>query len=283
VKYDIRVPSSTTLINALTAFVRAHSCCSSDFEVQTITCNGQLVSGCDRINDKTEYIVELKAIESNNPANKDDFTVYASFVQDDENNEIALTFPPDSIVRDLKERLKFIKIDHVCYVDQQFGALAILDDTTMLIPRSKYMLDAESMADQNLIEPLKKEFQKLVAKPVILSPANIEQSMILRRNAFGLQMQMGSLYDANTGKFTSVHFPVEMLMNQLSRQKYGNVQLKSRISPADPWALVDSCGLWQGDVDCFGIKTNEEQDPDRMFYYVYERKTGVSNFYVFKI
>lgn len=65
------------------------------------------------------------------------------------------------------------------------------------------------------------------------------QSMILRRSAFGLQMQMGSLYDAHAGKFTSVHFPVDILMNQLGRQKFGNIQLRSTISAADPWTVSD--------------------------------------------
>jgi uncharacterized ubiquitin-like protein YukD len=62
-RYDIRVPSSSTIINALAAFVRAHSCCSPDFEVQTITHNDQLVSGCDKVQDKAVYLVELKANE----------------------------------------------------------------------------------------------------------------------------------------------------------------------------------------------------------------------------
>lgn len=59
-----------------------------------------------------------------------------------------------------------------------------------------------------ILLPLKGEFQTLIAKPEILTPANASQSMILRRNAYGLQMQMGSLYEAQTGKFTSVVFPV---------------------------------------------------------------------------
>lgn len=250
-KYDIRVPSSTTLINALSAFVRAHSCCSSDFEVQTITCNEKLVSGCDRVKDKSVYVVELKASQSKEKIEvcylnnckidllmlQGDFTIHTSFVQDEENNEIALSFPPDSTVQNLKERLKFIKIDHVCFVDQQFGALAMVEDRTNLIPNAKYMIDAESMADQNLTQPLKEEFSRLIAKPDILTPSKAGQSMILRRNAYGLQMQMGSLYDSQTGAFTSVHLPVEMLMNQLSRQKFGNVQLRSNVSPADPWTV----------------------------------------------
>lgn len=66
-----------------------------------------------------------------------------------------------------------------------------------------------------------------------------------------------------------------MLMEQLSRKKFGNVQLRSNVSPADPWALYNSCGNWEGSVDCFGIKSNEEQDSDRIFYFVYERKTGI--------
>lgn len=48
----------------------------------------------------------------------------------------------------------------------------MLDDTTMLIPGAKYMIDAESAADQNLIQPLKDGFGTISVKPEILTPAN---------------------------------------------------------------------------------------------------------------
>ncbi|KAI6170743.1 hypothetical protein M3Y97_01124600 [Aphelenchoides bicaudatus] len=272
--YEISVPSNTIIINALGAFVQAHSCCSNDFEVRSIQRNGRLVSGCDRVQNNAVYTVELKANETSVPV-EGNFTIHVSFVQDDENREISLDFPANSLVSNLKERLKFVKIDHVCFVDQQFGALAMVEDSTQLVPDAKYMIDAESAANQNLVEPLHEEFRKLTAKPDILTPATAGQSMILRRNAYGLQIQMGSLYDACSGKFTSVHFPVDILMNQLGRQKFGNVQLRSTVSPADPWTLVGKCGIWEGSVDCFGVKSNEELDTDRLFYYVYERKTGI--------
>jgi hypothetical protein len=67
-KYDISIPSSTTLIKALSAFVRAHSCCSPDFEVQTITSNDKLISGCDKVIDRATYVVELKASQLNRSA-----------------------------------------------------------------------------------------------------------------------------------------------------------------------------------------------------------------------
>lgn len=100
------------------------------------------------------------------------FTVHVSFVQDDENREIQLEFAPASLVSHLKERLKFVRIDHVCFVDQQFGALAMVEDTAQLVPDAKYMIDAESAANENLVEPLREEFRKLAVKPEILTPAN---------------------------------------------------------------------------------------------------------------
>jgi hypothetical protein len=85
-----------------------------------------------------------------------------------------LDFPSDATVASLKERLKFVKIDNVCFVDQQFGALAMVDDVTMLIPNARYMIDAESAAGENLTKPLKEEFGKIIAKSELLAPANVE-------------------------------------------------------------------------------------------------------------
>lgn len=165
-------------------------------------------------------------------------TVYVTFVQDEDNQEFGLSFPANSLVGNLKERLKFVRIDHVCFFDPQFGAFAMVEDATMLVPDGRYIIDADSAASENLLEPLREEFRKLSVVSEVLVPATTGQSMILRRSAYGFQVPMGSLYDAQTGTFTSVHFPVEILMNQLSRKNFGSVQLRSlNVNSADPWTV----------------------------------------------
>ncbi|KAI6173267.1 hypothetical protein M3Y98_01063500 [Aphelenchoides besseyi] len=285
-RYPIRVPMNSTVLSALNAFVRAHSCCSSDFEITKITTsNEKLVSGCDRVNSGSIYIVELSS-KGTLELNDEDFVVSYKFVQNDEEQELQLECKPGSTVAQLKERLNFLKIDSVYYTDEDVGALVMLDDLTQLVPDAHYWIDViDTAAENSLKEPQTERVVKCTVKPEIMAPAGVSQSVILRRNAGGVQLSLGSLFDANTNKFVSVHFPLSVLKSNLSRRSFGKAHLKTEIPSAKSWTLVNPNGEMDENVDAFGVKIDDDWDQNRLFYFLYECRTGTltmdlpSNFY----
>ncbi|KAI6205139.1 hypothetical protein M3Y94_00758700 [Aphelenchoides besseyi] len=273
-RYPIRVPMNSTVLSALNAFVRAHSCCSNDFQVGKITTsNERLVSGCDRVNSGSIYIVELNS-KGTLELNDEDFIVSYKFVQNDEEQELQLECKPGSTVAELKERLNFLKIDSVYYTDEDVGALVMLDDSTRLVPDAHYWIDViDTAAEDSLKEPQTERVVKCTVKPEIMAPAGVSQSVILRRNAGGVQLSLGSLFNANTNKFVSVHFPLSVLKSNLSRRSFGKAHLKTEIPSSKSWTLVNPNGEMEN-VDSFGVKIADDWDQQRLFYFLYECRTG---------
>ncbi|KAI6240453.1 hypothetical protein M3Y99_00453200 [Aphelenchoides fujianensis] len=277
-RYAIRVPAKSTVLSALNAFVRAHSCCSPDFEVAAITSErDELVSGCDRVRDRGVYVVELKS-KGTLELSEANFVISYKFLQNDEEHELQLECRPEATVADLKQRLRFLKIDGVYFADDECGALVLVDAATRLVPDARYWIDVDdSGAEEALKQPLTAdEHTRAAIKPEIMAPAGVSQSMILRRNAGGVQMQMGSLFDSQTNRFVSVHLPLDVLKTSLSRRSFGNARLKTQMPSPKAWTLVNPQGeMLDGEVDSFGVQVNSEWDTNRLFYFVYECRTGI--------